>query len=1404
MSKVSHDRDSVLGVDVGSVSLSLVQLDLEGKILRQFYRFHKGNISEAFSEAAKIFDLSGISRVACTSSTNCLDNKLVRNYNTQVAIMAAARFLCRNAVSVLHIGAEKFMLINFDINGNYQSTKLNTSCAAGTGSFLDQQADRLNLSGIEELCEKALINREEVPNIASRCTVFANTDIIHAQQRGFSVDAICDSLCRGLAENIINTVFKKEAPAFPLLMTGGVSRNLVVRGYLETELKTRFLHNEYSHLVGAIGAGLMHLKEEADTYPLKINSFDDILVQADTVKQYFHKPLLLNSGNYPAFVNEESIHFIPVISCHPSEVEVNIYAKLEPHANYRVYAGIDIGSTSTKAILIDNEKNAVAGFYTYTVGKPVSAVKSIFESIDNLSRQKKINFTITSAGTTGSGRKFIGKIINADIIIDEITSHARAAYELNPQTDTIIEIGGQDAKFTLMQNGYVTFSQMNSVCAAGTGSFIQEQAKKLDCSLSDYAQTVENVSAPLASDRCAVFMGRDISQLLNSGYSSNEILATVLHSVTENYLQKVATEASIGQNICFQGATARNKSLVAAFEQRLKKPVYVSKYCHLTGALGTALMLHEQKINTTGFRGIDLYREDITIENETCNICTNHCCISLTTVSGEKVAFGFMCGRDYETQHFISKNKADFDLLKNRNKIFLSESVKKIKHDITIGIPSSLHLFEELALWKRFFNNLAIKTITSEDYQDPVKTGRCMAGAEFCSPINSIFGHVVYLSDKVDYIFLPVLLQTRENSKDDNGHYCYYTQFSASLVYSLKLNNIPNKCLSPLLSFPKGKFHVAQKLFQCLKPLLKNGTNYYTVYNAFNEALSYYSRQKKQLSTVFKKQFQPDKGISVVLLGRPYIVLSKTLNKGIPDIFNSLGIKSFYQDMISSDNIDPEDITILLKKVPWYYVAKILEVAKIVAKTKNLYPVLITAFKCAPDSFIIEYFRKIFNSCQKPYLILQIDEHDSNLGYETRIEAAVRSFINHASISNIKPELDIGQIFPQISRTIAGKTLLFPMWDSIVSPLLVSNLKRNGIDARLMNSSDMIIKKSMAHNSGQCLPINIIAQEFIEYIEENKLNPVDTMLWAIDTKITCNLRLYPEYLKSILENYGHGFEKAHVYSGLLTHLEISLSACYYAYFAYLLGGLIRMVAYKIRPYEINRGDTDQVINETVGILEKAFLGKKTMEKAVSEVIYLFDRIPRSEGDKPKVALFGDFYVCDNDIFNQKLNQSIEEAGGEVITAPYTDLVKMSLDNVVRRTLYRGEYITAAQQRTISSCLNLLEDKYYRYFEKYLGPQKIINSKKLEKHLVRFNINPYHSGESYENILKIFYFMENYPEISLFVQANPAFCCPSLVTEAMTGEIKRITGVPVVTITYDGTSDYKNDVIIPYLQSKIAI
>jgi predicted CoA-substrate-specific enzyme activase len=1390
--------ETLLGIDIGSVTISLVQMELSGKILKTVYLFHKGQIRECLKSAGLQVDLTTVRGIA--SASPLFDPKKVTFYNPQVAAIKATKMLCNQAKSLLVVGAEKFMLIRFDEKGDFESVRSNSSCAAGTGSFLDQQAFRLNLSGVEELCETALRNKDPMPDIASRCSVFAKTDLIHAQQRGYSLEAICDSLCKGLAINIVDTLFNQEAPLSPIFFAGGVSNNASVIRHLEKQLNTRFLLHEYSQCIGAVGACYLALQDKHLPFNEKITSLDEVLLPDNNEKVYFHPPLTLKLSEYPDFRSEGSWNFRPIVVSHPAEVQIDLFTSLIQGCEYKIFLGIDIGSTSTKAIITTSDNSPLAGFYTYTAGKPVNAIQSIFEAIEDLAGKRGIGLRFKGAGTTGSGRKFIGKIIHADLIVDEITAHARAAYELNPKTDTIIEIGGQDSKFTLMHEGMVTFSQMNAVCAAGTGSFIEEQARKLGCELSDYSQRTDGVPAPLASDRCTVFMERDTNHLLNSGYSVDEILATILYSVTENYLKKVAVEGSIGDHICFQGATAKNRSLVTAFEQRLGKKIFVSPYCHLTGALGVALLLREDKPVETRFRGLTLYKETIPILSETCTICANHCHISLATVHEEQEAYGFLCGRDYETKKYIVPDSTVFNLLEERAKIFHIRQPDTFGRDVVIGLPASLHLFEELILWKRFFGNLSIRTITSERYSDPVKAGKRIAGAEFCAPVDSMYGHVAWLAGKADFIFLPVSLETRDKNENSDSYFCYYTQYSASMVYTLKDKRIASKMISPMLNFSKGNRHVIKQLTDSLQPFLGSVISPGKVKTAYEEALLYSHDRKEKLFSLFKTEFQPDKNISVVLLGRPYVILAKSMNKGIPDIFARMGIKTFFQDMIFPDELHSGETELLLQKIPWYYAAKILETAKTAANTKNLYPVLITAFKCAPDSFIIEYYKKLLNDCHKPYLILQIDEHDSNVGYETRIEAAIRSFRNHASMNRKAPEQKTVQLLPQLETKINGKTLLFPNWDNLVAPLLVANLKRGGIDARLMHSSELIIKKSMAYNTGQCLPVNIVAQEFIDYVEQNNLKPEQTMLWMIKCYITCNLRLYPFYVKNLLEDYGHGFEKASVYFGDLSHLEIAVSTSYYAYFAYLLGGLIRKVGCKIRPYEVIRGETDEAIKKSIRILETAFLGKRSMDGAVADAISLFDKIERKEGRKPGVAIFGDLYVRDNDIMNQNLINTIEENGGEVITTPYTDLVKITNENVIRRAMARGDYFNSGLYRVMLSGIKILEDRYYKHFKKYLGNKAVVDPLKLEKHLARFNISPYHSGESYENILKIFYILENYPDISLFVQTNPAFCCPALVTEAMTNEIRRITGIPVVTLTYDGTSGYKNDVIASYLST----
>jgi len=570
---------------------------------------------------------------------------------------------------------------------------------------------------------------------------------------------------------------------------------------------------------------------------------------------------------------------------------------------------------------------------------------------------------------------------------------------------------------------------------------------------------------------------------------------------------------------------------------------------------------------------------------------------------------------------------------------------------------------------------------------------------------------------------------------------------------------------------------------------------------------------------VYLRERSRNANIEVVLTGRPYQILCPDMNKGIPDIFASLGIKTFYQDMLPRftelDGRSPpisareiigeieQEVRPLLDAVHWHYAARILETAAFCVASRGLYPVLITAFKCSPDSFVIEYFKKILDAHKKPYLILQIDDHDSSVGYETRIEAGIRSFANHASskpgiTSGVKEVPVVNTFHPKLDFELEGRTLLFPNWDRLTIPLVVANLRSAGVDARVLEEDELSIQKSTRLNSGQCLPINAITQSMVDYIKKYDLDPSRTLLWMVASIWSCNIHLFPQHIKSLLDAYGGGMEKAGVYVGDLSHSDISPLLAIGAYFAYLFGGLLRKLGCRIRPYELIGGQTDAAVVAVLKIFEQAFLGQRSREDALAEAIEIFEAIPKTEDHRPKVAIFGDLYVRDNDMMNQGLIAFIEQIGGEVVTTPYSEYLRIVADATFKKWRKENRYFVLAKYRTILALVKLAEKKFFSYYGDYLSSAASFRNPRAEESLGRFNVRLEHQGESWDNLLKICHLVKEYPDLRLFVQTNPVFCCPSLVTEAMTRRIEEITGVPVVTLTYDGTGSFKNDKIVPYL------
>jgi predicted nucleotide-binding protein (sugar kinase/HSP70/actin superfamily) len=791
---------------------------------------------------------------------------------------------------------------------------------------------------------------------------------------------------------------------------------------------------------------------------------------------------------------------------------------------------------------------------------------------------------------------------------------------------------------------------------------------------------------------------------------------------------------------------------------------------------------------------------------EICSLCANHCKITVADVGGEQVASGFLCGRDYDTASRVDRNRSGFSLLKARQRAFALPEPRPNAEGPILGLPAALHLADDLEFWQVFFDALAVRTTTSERLRQPMPSAK--AGAEFCAPMTALRAEVDFLLSQADYVFLPFYLERRTGASDLRRQYCYYTQYAPALFApdDAAAPGAPRRVLTPLVHYLYGSLHTRLQLYRMLQSIGLERIGFGDVHRAYDRACRFKAAALKRLKRRYLEETAAARDIHVVLLGRPYTVLSRRMNKGVPDIFGALGVKAFFQDMLPDDRPQGEVLKPLFKEVHWHYAAAILRAAEIAAGTDGAYPVLVTAFRCAPDSFAIEFFKSIMDAHRKPYLILQLDEHASSVGYETRIEAAVRSFKNHyASRGRTQPAYP-PDLFPRSSSAIEGKTLFLPDWDHLSLRLVAANLKREGIDARLLSDTPEGIRRSLRHNTGQCIPVNIVVQNFIDTVSAQGLDPSRCLLWMTPSFIACNLRMYPHFVQNQLTERGGGFEKARVYMGSLSFAEISMRLPVNTYLAYMLGGMIRKIGCQIRPYERLQGAMDAAITAGIQLLESAFLGEIPKEKAVRQVAGLLAAVPADgagtgdrRGVRTKVAIFGDLYSRDNDILNQDLIHFIERHGGEVVTLPYSSYVKMIARPYMRKWFIEGDYLEALTTGALLAAVTRLEKKYRRPLEPLLNEPEPVYDEPPERILGRFGLRLEHTGESMDNLLKIHYTLKYHPDLALLVQASPAFCCPALVTEAMAHRIEQVSGVPVVSVTYDGIGGSKNDVIVPYLK-----
>jgi predicted CoA-substrate-specific enzyme activase len=807
------------------------------------------------------------------------------------------------------------------------------------------------------------------------------------------------------------------------------------------------------------------------------------------------------------------------------------------------FFGIDIGSTSTKAVLINENGEAAGGFYTSTGGDPVASVQKLIKTIKSLLTDQ--NIVIRGVCTTGSGRKMIKALFNADLEINEITAHAKAAVLLDPRVDTIIEIGGQDSKFTRVRSGEVYYSNMNYVCAAGTGSFIEEQAKRLGVSLDDFSELALGARAPYTSDRCTVYMERDLGVLLSENWSKKALAAAVLNSVRDNYLAKVVGRSPIGDYIVFQGATARNKALVASFEQVLKKTIHVSPLCHLTGALGAALTCLEARTPVSGFiwdiRGLIL-------EKEECRLCANRCLLTILTKDGIRTGWGMKCGRDY------SDTKAKKKIKSGPEKRFLEvmspflKPVSRVpkRKDITIGLPSALYNVGYMPLWAGFLSNLGYDIKVTEPSRISMEDGKKTVNSDFCAPMIISHGYIKQsLDDNVDYIFCPAVINEKDTeysgehlfkSKTNDSYFCYYSQYLPTIVSKLTSFDISSKLISPLIYFNhKETGQITQDIYEEMASKLSD-LEYGEVEKAFKKAYGDFLNIKKTWELVYDSDDRSsDDGdnIRIALLGRPYVVFDPVLNTGIPAKLEELGARVYWQEEFSLHGFEPAYANKYYERMHWHYGKRIIKLAEYIARSDNLFAVFLTCFRCSPDSFLSSYVRDIMTHYNKPFLILQLDEHSSDVGYTTRVEAGIRTFKNYM-MKKKKSPAPAAVTRARNDLPEKGDTVLIPYLDQLISRFWVNCFRKAGFQSLLLDAEEKSLNTGYQYvNGGECMPLVSIAGSVVDKVISEKLNPEKTFLYIPTSCLACNFPQFPILSDLVFQSAGLKGVKI----GLIHHLQ---------------------------------------------------------------------------------------------------------------------------------------------------------------------------------------------------------------------------------------------------------------------------
>ena len=1245
-----------LGIDVGSTTIKVVALDSYNKVIYNDYRRHFsdikntliGSLEECFKKIGN-FDL----KITVTGSGGIgVAQWLQCDFQQEViaCTRAVEEFINKTDV-VIELGGEDAKITY--LKGGIDQ-RMNGTCAGGTGAFIDQMAILLNTDaqGLNILARDA----ENIYPIASRCGVFAKTDIQPLINEGAKKSDIAVSIFQAVVDQTISGLACGKPIRGKVTFLGGPLHFLdsLRERFIKTlNLKEgEYFAPENSEIYVALGAAILSENNEIISSKELIKKLNSI--SEKEIEDNFLEPLFKNDKEYFDFKKRHDSSVVP-------KSDLKTYKG-------NIFLGIDVGSTTTKAVVLGQNGELLYSSYNNNEGSPLNKTLEILKELDILINK---DTRIAKATVTGYGEGLIKAALGIDIGEIETICHFRGAKEFMPNVEFILDIGGQDMKALMIKDGVINNILLNEACSSGCGSFIEGFSKSLGISIDEFAKLAISSKRPVdLGSRCTVFMNSKVKQVQKEGVSVSDISAGLSYSVIKNALYKVIKIRNfdeLGKNIIVQGGTFYNDGILRSFEKITGINVVRPEIAGLMGAYGAALISKENhkenEISTIITRD---KINDFTIETscERCGICGNNCLLTINKFSEtEKYITGNRCERPLGE---IAKKKNVPNLYKYKLKRIFSYKPLSKEEAIRgeIGIPRVLNMYENYPFWFTFLTKLKFKVVLSPiSNKEIFKLGiETIPSESACYPAKISHGHIMYLINKgLKIIFYPcVPYEYKEDSGANNHYNCpmvtSYPDVIKNNIDDLKEKNI--KYLSPFLSL-----HNKEKLYKRLYEIFEefNVTKkeiIEAVDAAFNERENVVSDIRKKGEETLK-YIEEHKMKGIVLSGRPYHI-DPEINHGLTDIITSFNMAVLTEDSVAHLGDLERPIRVVDQ---WMYHTRLYRAAAFVKERTDLELIQLTSFGCGLDAVTSDQVAEILASRGKMYTLIKIDE-GSNLG---AVKIRIRS-LKAAMEEREKNNVKLKNIDNSYKKNLFTKemkkdwTILAPQMSPIHFQFIEKAVRASGynIDVLPANDKEAIEEGIKYVNNDACYPSILVIGQMINALKSGKYDPNKTALIISQTGGGCRATNYVGFLKKGLREAG--FPNVPIISLNVLGMErqpgfkISYRLIKKLMMGVIYGDLFIRVLYRVRPYETVKGSANKLYEY---YREKAFKNvengnKNEMNKLVKEIVKAFDTLEINDEVKPKVGIVGEILVKYHPTANNNIVDVLEKEGAEVVVPELLD------------------------------------------------------------------------------------------------------------------------------------------------------